>query len=1002
MKLRSHLLLIVLAVFLPLALLGALLVVKHWRDEREAIDRGTLDTVRALSTVVDLELQRTIAALEVLATSESLTTGDVRHFYERLQGAPQHGWDNVIVFDAGGRQLMNLKRPFGAPLPAAAHPELLQETIAERRPTISNVFQGPVMKRLLVAVEVPVVRNDTVPYVLVAVMLPERFERLLYQQRLSPGWIVSIVDRQKRFIASSRGPGVTGEPGSPTLVTMSERFEETTYRSVTVEGVASYSALKRSAVSGWTVAIAIPATLAEASLRRSVWTLGGTSGAVFVIAALIAGLVLRRLSRGIHGLEQAAAAVAEGRPPAVNPVGVLELDDLGQAFVAAADALRSRDEEFGFTLRAAGLVAFDWDIASGTVRQVPSKTPGAARETTFDAVVEEVHPDDRDAFVARVEGALRGESEYGGEFRRRRSDGSIVWRLDKGRVVFDEAGKPVRLAGVALDITAQKRTEAELERRRREAEVLADLARTVNASQDLETILPAIADGARALCGCDAARVALLDPERNAMVLRYTAGAPSAMPPGFVIEPGKGIGGLAWARGQVIRSADFAGDPRFGREYLDIVHADHIASCMVAPIRIGARVEGLIYANNFTLRPFTVDDEQVLVTLAEHAAVALRNAQVLAREQQERAAAEAASRTKDEFLAMLGHELRNPLGAIHSAAHLLQAADEDPALRRRSREIIARQAAHLARLVDDLLDSARVATGKIALERRPLDLGEVAEQCVSALTAARRTEGREVVVEARPAWISGDATRAEQIVMNLMTNALKFTPAGGRVTVRTGRSGDDAVLTVEDTGAGIPPALLPRVFDLFVQGERSLDRAAGGLGIGLTLVRRLVELHGVTITASSGGPGRGSTFTVRLRAIQPPAVRAAHGPAADAAVPRAVLVVDDNADAREMLRTVLTLAGHTVYEAEDGPGAVDIARAKRPDVAFVDIGLPGFDGYEVARRIRAQGKGGDLVLVALTGYGQLEDREQALAAGFDRHLTKPVAAETLTEILSAR
>jgi CheY-like chemotaxis protein/anti-sigma regulatory factor (Ser/Thr protein kinase) len=273
---------------------------------------------------------------------------------------------------------------------------------------------------------------------------------------------------------------------------------------------------------------------------------------------------------------------------------------------------------------------------------------------------------------------------------------------------------------------------------------------------------------------------------------------------------------------------------------------------------------------------------------------------------------------------------------------------------------------------------------------------------VSALTAARRTEGREVVVEARPAWISGDGTRAEQIVMNLMTNALKFTPPGGRVTIRTGRSGDDAVLTVEDTGAGIPPALLPRVFDLFVQGERGLDRAAGGLGIGLTLVRRLVELHGGTITATSGGPGRGSTFTVRLRAIQPPTDATAHGPAGAAVAPRAVLVVDDNADAREMLRTMLVLAGHTVYEAEDGPCAVDTARSKRPEVAFVDIGLPGFDGYEVARRIRAEEGGAKLVLVALTGYGQLEDRERALAAGFDRHLTKPVAAETLTEILSAR
>jgi CheY-like chemotaxis protein len=247
--------------------------------------------------------------------------------------------------------------------------------------------------------------------------------------------------------------------------------------------------------------------------------------------------------------------------------------------------------------------------------------------------------------------------------------------------------------------------------------------------------------------------------------------------------------------------------------------------------------------------------------------------------------------------------------------------------------------------------------------------------------------------------VAADATRAEQIVMNLLANALKYTPAGGRIAIRTRRERGDAVLEVEDTGVGIDPALLPRIFDLFVQGDRGLDRATGGLGIGLTLVRQLVELHGGSIRAESEGAGRGSRFTVRLPGVSPPEVRLGERrPRAAAGAARTVLVVDDNDDAREMLREILRAAGHTVYEAADGPSALEVARARHFDVALVDIGLPGLDGYEVARRLRASAEG--TLLVALTGYGQRADRERATAAGFDHHIVKPVDPDALLAMLS--
>jgi PAS domain S-box-containing protein len=358
------------------------------------------------------------------------------------------------------------------------------------------------------------------------------------------------------------------------------------------------------------------------------------------------------------------------------------------------------------------------------------------------------------------------------------------------------------------------------------------------------------------------------------------------------------------------------------------------------------------------------------------------------------------SQSKDEFLAMLAHELRNPLGAISGAVQVLALADLEEPGAARARDVIQRQALHMARLVDDLLDVGRVATGKIVLERHPLDLAECVRSCVAVITSSYQVEGVvEVAVE--PVWVHADAVRLEQIVGNLVSNALKFTPHGRRVRVSVGPEGADAVLRVADEGTGIGPDLLPHIFDLFVQADDTIDRSQGGLGIGLTLVRRLVELHGGTIKASSGGKDQGSTFTVRLPAAQPVAAAATGAPPDARPSSRRVLLVDDNADAREMYGMVLEADGHEVYEAGDGARALDLFHRARPDVAIVDIGLPGMDGYELARRIRSEAEGQQVTLIALTGYGFPEDRERSRAAGFDRHLVKPAAPEDLRRELES-
>ncbi len=365
-----------------------------------------------------------------------------------------------------------------------------------------------------------------------------------------------------------------------------------------------------------------------------------------------------------------------------------------------------------------------------------------------------------------------------------------------------------------------------------------------------------------------------------------------------------------------------------------------------------------------------------------------------------RAEVETMARAKDEFLAMLGHELRNPLGTITNALGALDRLVADDELRRLT-AIIGRQTGHLSRLVDDLLDVARVTSGKIELRPETLDLRALAARCLEALAQAGRTGAHHVVLAGEPVHVHADPARVEQVISNLLDNALKYTPPGGRVGVTVDREGHDAVVRVQDTGEGIRPDLLGRVFDLFVQQPQALDRARGGLGLGLTLVRRLVELHGGSVAVASAGPGRGSEFTVRLPAVDGAGVRDGTGaaPGAPSRRQRRVLIVEDNADARESLRLLLELAGHEVEAVGDAPDGLAKVQTFRPHVALIDVGLPGIDGYALARRIRDVPAGRTMRLVALTGYGQAEDRRRAHEAGFDLHVTKPVEPDRLEDLL---
>jgi PAS domain S-box-containing protein len=365
-----------------------------------------------------------------------------------------------------------------------------------------------------------------------------------------------------------------------------------------------------------------------------------------------------------------------------------------------------------------------------------------------------------------------------------------------------------------------------------------------------------------------------------------------------------------------------------------------------------------------------------------------------------------ADRRKTEFLALLAHELRNPLGPIRHAVKILRARTPRPDELEWATNIIDRQTEHMTRLVEDLLDVSRITRGTIELRKERVDIASILKAAVEASSAlmGKLHHQLRVTPPAEPLFVEGDPTRLTQVVTNLLDNAAKYTDPGGRIWVSAQREGDEVVLRVKDTGIGIPPELLPAIFDMFTQAAMTLERSQGGLGVGLSLVDRLVRLHGGTVSAASAGSGQGSEFTIRLPFAETSRKTAADFATAAESKNRAprcrVLVVDDNVDSVDSLAMLLRIMGHEVEIANDGQEALAVALRFRPGVAILDIGLPKMSGYDLAQRMRQEAWGKDIVLVALTGWGQEEHRQRSAESGFNHHLTKPVDLDALEEILA--
>ena len=674
----------------------------------------------------------------------------------------------------------------------------------------------------------------------------------------------------------------------------------------------------------------------------------------------------------------------------------------------------------------AGIGSWDWDLTTGQVSWSPELyriygLDPASFVPTRDAAIERVHPEDRRRIREQVDRAVRDGVALNYEYRIVRPNGEIRSICVAGRVIADDQGHPVRVIGTIQDITDRKAADEERVRWREERAAraaaergeadqrfLAEAGRRLASSLEYEATLRSVMDLALPRLG-DFGFFDVLEADGMA---RRIAGAHEDPRRLHLLE------GTQWVRSDrtdVNLCALSTGIPALhpsiddawlqnvatGPEHLAVLRDLAFASMITVPLVYQARRLGaLTLFHTVESGQRHGPSELVLAEeLALRAASALENARLYrdlraSEETAQRAVAEAneADRRKDEFLAMLGHELRNPLAPISTAAHVLHLREGD----RVSREVrvIERQVAHLARLLEDLLDVSRVTRGKIDLRREPLYIGDVLQEAVDLAHSQAQARRLELVLDVTDPSLAvlGDRVRLTQVLSNVIGNSVKFTPPSGRIAVSCRADGDEVVIDVRDTGDGIPEAMLSRIFDPFVQGEQSLERSQGGLGLGLAIVKNLVELHGGTVSARSEGAGRGSLFTIRLARSTPPAdvpVRRATGRLTSAACTRRVLVVDDNADAAEMLAHALRLHGHEALVAHDGPSALEAARRFQPEMAFVDIGLPGMDGLEVAKHLR-QERGDSVRLVAISGYGQAEDLSRSRDVGFDEHLVKPV------------
>ncbi|MGE3317281.1 MAG: ATP-binding protein, partial [Planctomycetaceae bacterium] len=616
---------------------------------------------------------------------------------------------------------------------------------------------------------------------------------------------------------------------------------------------------------------------------------------------------------------------------------------------------------------------------------------------SFQGKVEEftrlIHPDDRARIDQSIQSALAGETAYDVEFRIIRPDGEVRWVLTSGQVVRS-GGKPQRMLGATIDTTERKRAEETFR-------FLADASDTLSALVDYNSTMQKVARQSVPFF-CDFCIVYMVAEGGE---IERVASAHFNAEKERILDELHARFPVTWESSSPVIDSLRTGDSQFIEdvtsellsgtvvqpERMDLIRNLGPKSVICVPLVVrDVRLGCLLLGTSESGRRYRTEDLRVAHDLARRAATAVDNARLYREVKQ-------SARQKDDFIAMLAHELRNPLAAIHYANELTKMPGAMP--QEEISDIIARQTNSLMRLIDDLLDISRITRDKIQLKMEYVDVATIVRRAVDTTRPLIEERKHKLVVEVEQVAMSvvADVMRLEQILVNLLSNAAKYTPDGGNIKLSARREDAQVVFRIKDSGIGIEKKMLSDVFDLFMQVGGSLDRAQGGLGLGLTIVRRLVELHHGTVSAASDGPGTGSEFIVRLPLVDAKAVAAPAAQPVTAKKSLKILVVDDNSELARSIGLLLTNTGHQVRIANDATTAIPLAAELQPDAFLLDIGLPGMNGYELARHLRQDFP--NALFIAISGYGQAEDRERSQEAGFDYHLVKPVQQQDLQSLL---
>ncbi len=979
--LRGALAILVTAVLLPLVAAGASFLVHQWTQQREAAITRLRDESRTLRQAVDREFALDRAVLNALATSRDIDTGDWRAFDDAARQAAARArpgsW--FVLYDETGQAFVNTNVPYGSPLPnyrkvmsVGAEVEWNGRTLPmpgawqfapfdTHEPVFSGIFFGPVGRRPVITTAIPVMRGGRARYVLGVAYSSEFLARVLQKEDTPDVVNSAIFDASGRFIARNRdSERYVGSPGpEPFRGGVARLAREGIGEALNVESIPLVYAYSRSTVADVVVAVGMPKAAVLAPAWRALWLWLG----VLVTAATIGGYFAFRLWRRV-GTPLAALArqadVLGKQDVEIPPAMIEEVDAVRVALLRASDAVAVRDRAEESVRRAAellehgdGFVELDRDWVILRVNAAQERATRKLRSETIGRVFWQVWPEAENTKAAR-------------EYRRAMDERVAVQFEDYFEPLdtwFAISVYPTTTGGIAVffrDVTDRKRAEVGL----------------LESEERYRTLFTNMTEGfalGEAIIGADGQPSDFRFLEMNEAFERQSGLDRDAI------------------RGRPIREVL----PRVEQSWIDTY-------CGVA---LGAPPRRFENYNRDLDRHFSV-----YCFSPARGRFAIIFSDVTERTRAEEAAHRAAEqlreadRRKDEFLGMLSHELRNPLAPIRNSLYILDRADPQGQQARRAKEVANRQVAHLTRLVDDLLDVTRIARGKIELRRADVDVAALAKRTAEDHRAVM--EDRHLHLEVRvsdcPVLVNGDETRLAQVLGNLLHNAAKFTPGGGRVSLLVREEDGRAVLRVSDTGPGIPPDVLPTIFEPFTQAKQTLARSEGGLGLGLALVKGLVGLHGGEVAVNSA-TGSGTEFVVNL----PLAAQRARTRSNDAADPgtargprRRVLVIDDNRDAAESLAQLVEMFGHDVEVAFDAFTGLGKASKSLPDVVLCDIGLPGMDGYEFARQLRSLSAPRAVRLVAVSGYAQTDDVEKAAEAGFDGHVAKPPDPAEIERLLA--